>query len=75
MADNKNPVYEALKLDDEQMEKVSGGVRRNKYVSAFYCEYCKKTIRLNFVRELDKAKKEHNAKFHPGIREPRTTEV
>ena len=75
MADNKTLADEALKLNDEQLEKVSGGVRRNKYVSAFYCEYCKKTIRLNFVRELDKAKKEHNAKFHPGIREPRTTEI
>lgn len=75
MNENNSRADESMKLEDELLEKVSGGVKRSKYGSAFYCEYCKKTIRLNFVRELDKAKKEHNAKIHPGIREPRTTEI
>ncbi len=75
MADTGNPIKDAIKLDEKELEKVSGGVKKSKYVSAFYCEYCKKTIRLTFVRELEKAQKEHNAKFHPGLREPRTTEV
>ena len=75
MNENKNRTDESMKLEDEQLEKVSGGMKRNRYGSAFYCEYCKKTIHLNFVRELEKAKKEHNAKFHPGMQKPKTIEV
>ncbi|MBO7669798.1 MAG: hypothetical protein J6S60_04330 [Oscillospiraceae bacterium] len=53
----------------EELSKVTGGAGRqkDKYVSAFYCELCGKTIHLNMVYSLERAKKEHNAKFHPGI--------
>ena len=54
------------KLSDRQAEQVTGGRKREKYVSAFYCEYCQKTIRLPGVYSLDRAKREHNAKYHPG---------
>lgn len=56
----------ALKLED--LANVSGGAKREKFVSAFYCEYCGKTIHLNMVYSLDRARKEHNAKFHPGVK-------
>ncbi|MCR5136316.1 MAG: hypothetical protein K6C12_04390 [Oscillospiraceae bacterium] len=57
------------KIRNEDLDKVTGGAaQREKYVSAFYCEYCGKTIHLNFVRALDKARAEHNAKFHPQLR-------
>ena len=56
-------------LDPEALAQVSGGAKqREKYVSAFYCEICKKTIHLNMVYSLERARKEHNAKFHPGVR-------
>ena len=56
-------------LDPEALAQVSGGTKqREKYVSAFYCEICKKTIHLNMVYSLERARKEHNAKFHPGVR-------
>ena len=52
----------------EALDKVSGGKStRDRYVSAFYCEYCGKTIHLNMIYSLERAKKEHNAKFHPEI--------
>lgn len=58
---------EKLNLDD--MSKITGGAKkRDKYVSAFYCEYCAKTIHLNMVYSLDRARKEHNAKFHPLVK-------
>ena len=58
---------EAINLDD--LSAITGGAqKREKYVSAFYCEYCGKTIHLNMVYSLDRARKEHNAKFHPQIR-------
>lgn len=52
------------KLNEEKLEAVSGGVKREKYVSAFYCEYCRETIHLPGVYSLEKAKKDHNMKFH-----------
>ena len=62
----------AALLDDSALENVIGGVRRDsgkreKFVSAFYCEACGKTIHLNMIYSLDRAKKEHNAQFHPGL--------
>ena len=52
----------------EALGRVSGGkAARDKFVSAFYCEYCKQTVHLNMIYSLERAKKEHNAKFHPGI--------
>ena len=57
---------EMEKINPDLLDQVVGGAKRDKYVSAFYCEYCKKTIHLNMVYSLDRAKKEHNAKFHPG---------
>ena len=53
---------------DELSKAVGGAGGRDKYVSAFYCEYCQKTIHLGMVYSLERAKKEHNAKFHPQIR-------
>ena len=53
----------------KEMAQVTGGAKkREKFVSAFYCEYCCKTIHLGTVYSLERAKKEHNAKFHPGVR-------
>ena len=56
-------------FNPEELSKVTGGAgrEREKFVSAFYCEYCQKTIHLNIVYSLERAKKEHNAKFHPQI--------
>ena len=54
------------KLNDSQLDQVSGGVIRPKYVSSFFCEKCGKTIRLNGVYSLEKAKKEHDQKEHSG---------
>ena len=60
------------KLDLQKMSEVTGGKgetgKREKYVSAFFCEYCGKTIHLNGVYDLERAKKEHNAKVHPGVK-------
>ena len=52
------------KLNEGKLETVTGG-KREKYVSAFYCEYCRKTIHLPGVYSLEKAKRDHNIKFHP----------
>ena len=35
------------KLNEQQMETIAGGRIRPKYVSAFYCEYCRQTIHLS----------------------------
>ena len=56
-----------VKLSEENLEAVSGGKIREKYVSAFYCEYCRKTIHLPGVYSLENAKKDHMAKYHPTI--------
>ena len=57
-----------VQLDNDDLGKVTGGVNgKTRYVSAFYCEYCDKTIKLNMVASLERAKKEHNTKFHPEI--------
>ena len=55
------------KLNEENLKEVSGGKIREKYVSAFYCEYCRKTIHLPGVYSLENAKKDHMAKYHPTI--------
>ncbi len=57
-------------ISPEELSKVTGGAGRpkDKYVSAFYCEHCGETIHLNMIYSLERAKKEHNAKFHPEIR-------
>lgn len=58
---------EKIKIDE--LSKATGGAgKKEKYVSAFYCEYCQKTIHLGMVYSLERAKKEHNTKFHPQIR-------
>ncbi len=57
------------RIKAEDLDHVTGGAaRRDKYVSAFYCEYCGKTIHLNMVRSLENAKKEHNVQFHPQLK-------
>ncbi len=53
-------------LKDEKLENVSGGAIRPKYVSSFFCEKCGKTIRLNGVYTLERAKEEHERKEHSG---------
>ena len=55
----------SLTLDDLRL--VAGGKKADRYVSAFYCEYCQKTIHLNMIYSLERAKKEHNKQFHPGL--------
>ena len=42
-------------FNSEELNKVTGGAgrQRDKFVSAFYCEYCRKTIHLNMVYSLD----------------------
>ena len=58
---------ELMKPND--LGEVTGGAqKRDKYVSAFYCEYCGKTIHLNMIYSLERARKEHNAQFHPQVR-------
>ena len=32
-----------------------------------YCEYCRETIHLSGVYSLERAKKEHDAKYHPEL--------
>ena len=60
------------KLDLDALAKASGGAKKrdpqDKYVSAFYCEYCGKTIHLNMIYSLGRAKAEHNTKFHPNVK-------
>ena len=53
-------------LDDGSLDAVTGGVggNRPKYVSSFFCEKCGKTIRLNGVYTLERAKKLHDEKEH-----------
>ena len=55
------------KLNEENLKEVSVGVKREKYVSAFYCEYCRETIHLPGVYSLENAKKDHMTKYHPTI--------
>ena len=58
-------------LSDDALDTVIGGAgapkQRVKYVSAFFCEHCGQTIRLNGVYTLERAKKQHNTQFHPHI--------
>ena len=57
------------KLNAESLKNVSGGIgQKDRYVSSFYCEYCGKTIKLNMVSSLERAKKEHNEKVHPQLK-------
>lgn len=60
------------KLELKDLNKVTGGrgqtVQREKYVSAFFCETCGKTIRLNGVYTLERARAEHNRKVHPAAK-------
>lgn len=56
-------------LDGIDLEQVIGGVsrdttKREKFVSAFYCELCKQTVHLNTIYSLERAKKIHNQKVH-----------
>ena len=56
-------------LKPQDLNNITGGANaRDKYVSAFYCEYCGKTIHLNMIYSLERARKEHNAQFHPQVR-------
>ena len=69
MANSKTGV---MLMDENSLENVIGGVsrdtaKREKFVSAFYCEACRETIHLNMVYSLDRAKKEHYRKVHPGL--------
>ncbi len=56
------------KLEWKDLGAVTGGKgntgTREKYVSAFFCEKCGKTIRLNGVYRLERAKAEHDRKEH-----------
>lgn len=54
-------------MNENQLKEVAGGKIREKYVSAFYCDYCQATIHLNAVYSLERAKKEHYAKVHPNV--------
>ena len=64
MESKKKPV------SNDELSKVSGGAnQRDKFVSAFFCEYCGKTIHLNMSCSLERARKEHNAKFHPQLKQ------
>ena len=58
------------KIELDKLGAVTGGAgnpARKKYVSAFFCEYCGATIHLNGIYDLERAKKEHNAKAHPAL--------
>ena len=58
-----------LTLEPDELKSVNGGIGlRDKYVSSFYCEYCGKTIKLNMVSSLERARKEHNEKVHPQLK-------
>ena len=56
------------RLNDQQLEKASGGAIRPKYVSSFFCEKCGKTIHLNGVYTMERAIQEHEKKEHSGNR-------
>ena len=67
-----NKTTGTLRIDDTALEQVTGGVsrdttKREKFVSAFYCEHCGKTIHMGMIYSLERAKKEHNQKVHPGM--------
>ena len=51
---------------DEKLAGTAGGAIRPKYVSSFFCEKCGKTIHLNGVYTLERAKEEHERKEHSG---------
>ncbi len=56
-------------VSPEALGQITGGAgKREKFVSAFYCELCGRTIHLGTVYSLERAKREHNAKVHPGLR-------
>ena len=60
--------HSKTKLNAESLKNVTGGIGlKDRYVSSFYCEYCGKTIKLNMVSSLERAKKEHNEKIHPQL--------
>ena len=59
---------ESMKLSDDALRGVSAGAGKPKFISAFFCEACGKTIRLSGVYLEERAKREHNAKFHPGVK-------
>ena len=57
------------KLSAESLKNVTGVIGlKDRYVSSFYCEYCGKTIKLNMISSLERAKKEHNEKVHPQLK-------
>ncbi len=57
------------KLNADSLKNATGGIGlKDRYVSSFYCEYCGKTIKLNMVSSLERAKKEHNEKIHPQLK-------
>ena len=64
--DGKKSIGDIRALDDGSLDAVTGGVggNRPKYVSSFFCEKCGKTIRLNGVYTLERAKKLHDEKEH-----------
>ena len=64
--DGKKSFDTLCALDDDSLNAVSGGVggNRPKYVSSFFCEKCGRTIRLNGVYTLERAKKLHDEKEH-----------
>ncbi len=69
---NSKPIEGSMLMDDSALEYVIGGVsrdasKREEFVSAFYCEACGKTVHMGMIYSLDRAKKEHYAKVHPGM--------
>ena len=62
----KKNIADIRPLDDGSLNEVTGGAggNRPKYVSSFFCEKCGKTIRLNGVYTLERAKKLHDEKEH-----------
>ena len=66
--DGKKSIGDIRALDDGSLAEVTGGVggNRPKYVSSFFCETCGRTIRLNGVYTLERAKKLHDEKEHRG---------
>ena len=52
-----NKTTGTLRIDDAALEQVTGGVsrdtaKREKFVSAFYCEHCGKTIHMGMIYSL-----------------------
>ncbi len=60
------------KLASDDLDQVIGGVtypaKRQKYVSAYYCPICGRTEHLNGVYTPERAKAEHDRKYHPGAK-------